>query len=95
MDLFPCHESAAQRCTALLGATTPSLIGEELAIFSLSLSEESAVILKQAFEKGSTSVGVASDRTMGRWHGARWAYRSVALAYWVGEASMAMTRAGW
>ncbi|MEV6381865.1 hypothetical protein AB0M31_20905 [Streptomyces sp. NPDC051773] len=69
-------------------------MGDESAISSLCLSEEGAVILKQAFEKGSTPVGVASDRTMRR-HGARWAYRSVALAYWAGEASMATTRAGW
>ncbi|GAV39880.1 hypothetical protein [Streptomyces acidiscabies] len=44
--------------TTILGATKPSLVGDETAVFSLALSEEGATILKQAFEKGATPVGV-------------------------------------
>ncbi|MDI5906423.1 hypothetical protein QDK90_15540, partial [Streptomyces sp. 12257] len=42
----------------ILGATKPSLVGEETAAFSLVLGQEGAVILKKAFEQGATPVGV-------------------------------------
>ncbi|MFI8930568.1 hypothetical protein ACIG3E_23165 [Streptomyces sp. NPDC053474] len=44
--------------TTILGATKPSLVGDETAVFSLALSEQGATVLKQAFEKGATPVGV-------------------------------------
>lgn len=42
----------------ILGASTPSLFGDNDAIFSLVLSQEGAVILEQALEQGSTPIGV-------------------------------------
>ena len=42
----------------ILGATKPSLAGEETAAFSLVLSQEGATILQKAFEQGATPVGV-------------------------------------
>ncbi|MGA4844262.1 hypothetical protein [Streptomyces sp. G45] len=44
--------------TTILGATKPSLVGDQTAMFSLALSEQGATVLKQAFEKGTTPVGV-------------------------------------
>jgi len=42
----------------ILGASVPSLYGDNNAIFSLTLSQEGATIMEQAFEKGTTPVGV-------------------------------------
>src|SRR5579883_725267 len=42
----------------ILGASTPSLAGDNAAAFSLTLSEEGATILEQAFEDGLTPIGV-------------------------------------
>ncbi|WP_102126985.1 hypothetical protein [Deinococcus planocerae] len=47
----------------ILGATTPSLQGDNTAAFSLTLSQEGAIILEQAFHKGTTPVGVLYDLT--------------------------------
>ena len=44
--------------TKILGATNPSLSGEETAAFSLVLDQEGAIILQKAFEQGATPVGV-------------------------------------
>jgi hypothetical protein len=43
---------------AILGATVPSLFGDNDAIFSLVLSQEGAIILEQALEQGATPIGV-------------------------------------
>ncbi|MFD4959726.1 hypothetical protein [Microbacterium sp. NPDC058389] len=45
----------------ILGAGTPSLQGDNTAAFSLTLSQEGAIILRQAFEQGTTPVGVIYD----------------------------------
>ncbi len=45
----------------ILGATTPSLQGNNTAAFSLTLSQEGATILEQAFEQGTAPVGVLYD----------------------------------
>ncbi|NTU82804.1 MAG: hypothetical protein HGA45_26130, partial [Chloroflexales bacterium] len=42
----------------ILGATTPSLLGDNSAAFSLTLDQEGAIILEQAFSEGTTPVGV-------------------------------------
>lgn len=42
----------------VLGATSPSLAGDNNAAFSLTLSQEGAIILEKAFEQGTTPVGV-------------------------------------
>lgn len=42
----------------ILGASVPSLHGENSAAFSLTLSQEGAIILEEAFEKGTTPIGV-------------------------------------
>jgi hypothetical protein len=44
--------------TKILGATKPSLSGDETAAFSLVLDQEGAIILQKAFEQGTTPVGV-------------------------------------
>ena len=41
-----------------LGASTPSLYGDNSAAFSLSLSQEGARIIDEAFSKGTTPVGI-------------------------------------
>ncbi|MCP8937642.1 hypothetical protein NK718_03885 [Alsobacter sp. SYSU M60028] len=46
---------------AISGATTPSMAGDNTAAFSLTLTQEGATILKQAFEQGTTPVGVIYD----------------------------------
>ena len=43
------------------GATQPSLAGDNVAAFSLTLSQEGAIILEQAFTQGTTPVGVVYD----------------------------------
>ncbi|HEY7042394.1 MAG TPA: hypothetical protein VH419_01870, partial [Nocardioidaceae bacterium] len=44
--------------TSILGANTPSLAGNNSAVFSLTLSQEGSVILDQAFRQGAMPVGV-------------------------------------
>jgi hypothetical protein len=44
--------------TKILGATRPSLSGNQTAAFSLVLDQEGATILQKAFEQGTTPVGV-------------------------------------
>lgn len=43
---------------SILGATVPSLFGENTAMFSLGLSHEGAVLLKKVFQAGGAPVGV-------------------------------------
>ncbi len=45
----------------ILGATTPSLQGDEEAAFSLTLSQEGATILEQAYKQGTGPIGVVYD----------------------------------
>jgi hypothetical protein len=45
----------------VLGTTVPSLMGDNHAVFSLTLSKEGAIILEQAFSRGATPVGVIYD----------------------------------
>jgi hypothetical protein len=45
----------------ILGATVPSLDATNTATFSLTLSQEGAIILEKAFERGTTPVGVLYD----------------------------------
>jgi hypothetical protein len=45
----------------ILGATTPSLAGDNTAAFSLTLSQEGAVILRRSYEQGAEPVGVIYD----------------------------------
>lgn len=54
----PPPPGAFNAVTKILGATKPSLSGEETAAFSLVLDQEGAIILKKAFEQGATPVGV-------------------------------------
>src|SRR5258707_10763533 len=42
----------------ILGASVPSLHGDNSAAFSLTLSQEGAIILEESFKKGTTPVGV-------------------------------------
>jgi hypothetical protein len=46
---------------SILGATTPSLQGDEEAAFSLTLSQEGAIILEQAYKQGTGPIGVVYD----------------------------------
>jgi hypothetical protein len=46
---------------AIRGAAQPSLAGDNVAAFSLSLTQEGAIILEQAFTKGTTPVGAVYD----------------------------------
>lgn len=45
----------------ILGASVPSLHGDNSAVFSLTLSQEGATILEKAFEQGTEPVGVIYD----------------------------------
>jgi hypothetical protein len=45
----------------ILGASVPSLQGDNTAAFSLTLSQEGAIILEKAFEQGTEPVGVIYD----------------------------------
>lgn len=47
----------------ILGASVPSLDGDNDAIFSLVLSQQGAIILKSAFEQGAQPIGVIYDLT--------------------------------
>ncbi len=42
----------------ILGASVPSLFGENSAVFSLTLDQEGAIIVEKAFQEGLTPVGV-------------------------------------
>jgi hypothetical protein len=44
-----------------LGATVPSLHGDNTAAFSLTLSQEGAIIIEKALQQGTTPVGVVYD----------------------------------
>ncbi|MFJ8536819.1 hypothetical protein [Streptomyces sp. NPDC093591] len=55
---LPALPGAFNAVEKILGATSPSLIGEQTAAFSLVLDHEGAIILKGAFEKGATPIGV-------------------------------------
>jgi hypothetical protein len=60
------HAAAAAEGTfnaveTILGATTPALIGDNAALFGLTLSQEGATILEQALEEGFTPIGVIYD----------------------------------
>jgi hypothetical protein len=46
---------------SILGATKPSLAGNNSAVFSLTLSQEGSIILDQAFREGATPVGIIYD----------------------------------
>lgn len=46
---------------AIRGAAQPSLAGDNVAAFSLSLTQEGAIILEQAFAQGTTPVGAVYD----------------------------------
>jgi hypothetical protein len=47
----------------ILGATVPSLHGDNSAAFSLTLDQEGAIILEKAFKEGTTPVGVIYNLT--------------------------------
>lgn len=57
----PAPPGAFRVVEAIHGATTPSLGGDNVAAFSLSLSQEGAIIVEKAFELGATPVGVIYD----------------------------------
>ncbi|MEX5710280.1 hypothetical protein AB1484_18715 [Parafrankia sp. FMc6] len=54
----PAPPGAFNAVEKILGATKPSLVGEQSAVFSLVLDQAGATILRQAFEQGLTPVGV-------------------------------------
>jgi hypothetical protein len=54
----PAPAGAFNAVEKILGATVPSLHGDNTASFSLTLSQEGAIILEQAFQQGTTPVGV-------------------------------------
>jgi hypothetical protein len=53
--------SAQAAVTGVLGASNPELFGNNDALFALTLSEEGATILEQAFQDGMTPVGGIYD----------------------------------
>src|SRR5437667_343076 len=55
------HAGAFNAVEEILGATTPSLQGDEEAAFSLTLSQEGAIILEQAYNQGTGPIGVIYD----------------------------------
>lgn len=57
----PPEEGTFNAVEKILGASVPSLHGDNAAAFSLTLSQEGATILEQAFEQGTTPVGVIYD----------------------------------
>jgi hypothetical protein len=57
----PAPPGAFVAVESILGATKPSLAGNNSAVFSLTLSQEGAIILDQAFRQGATPVGVIYD----------------------------------
>ncbi|MGH3915436.1 MAG: hypothetical protein ACRDTC_18815, partial [Pseudonocardiaceae bacterium] len=54
----PPPPGAFNAVTKILGATRPSLVGDESAAFSLVLDQEGATIVQRAFEQGATPIGV-------------------------------------
>lgn len=48
---------------SIMGATKPSMSGDNNALFNLGLSGEGAVLLKRIFEEGASNVGVIYDFT--------------------------------
>jgi hypothetical protein len=57
----PAPPGAFNAVEEIQGASIPSLAGDEDAIFSLTLSQEGAIILQQAFEQGTGPIGVIYD----------------------------------
>lgn len=57
----PAGEGSFRAVEQILGASVPSLQGDNTAAFSLTLSQEGATILEQAFEQGGAPVGVLYD----------------------------------
>lgn len=57
----PAGEGSFRAVEQILGASVPSLQGDNTAAFSLVLSQEGAIILEQAFEQGTAPVGVLYD----------------------------------
>ncbi|MFT3861568.1 hypothetical protein [Micropruina sp.] len=57
----PAPEGSFRAVEQILGASTPSLQGNNTAAFSLTLSQEGAIILEKAFEQGTAPVGVLYD----------------------------------
>ena len=62
----PPPPGAFNAVTKILGATKPSMSGQQTAAFSLVLDQEGATILQKAFEQGATPVGVIYELTMRR-----------------------------
>ena len=54
----PGGEGTFNAVEQILGASVPSLHGDNAASFSLTLSQEGTIILEKAFEQGTTPVGV-------------------------------------
>jgi len=54
-------EGSFNAVETILGAQKPSLIGDNNAVFGLTLSQEGATILEQALEQGTTPIGVVYD----------------------------------
>jgi hypothetical protein len=59
----PAPEGAFNAVESILGATTPSLDAQNRAAFSLTLSQEGATILDQAFTQGLAPIGVVYSLT--------------------------------
>jgi len=57
----PAPAGAFKAVQKILGATTPSLSGDNNALFSLALTPEGATIIDQAFGQGAQPVGVIYD----------------------------------
>ncbi len=57
----PGPEGSFSAVETILGASKPSLAGENTAVFSLELSAEGATILEKAFKDGTTPIGVIYD----------------------------------
>ena len=57
----PAPPGAFRAVEAIRGASVPSLAGDNTAAFSLTLTQEGAIILEKAFSQGTTPVGVIYD----------------------------------
>lgn len=57
----PAPAGAFNAVETILGATIPSMQGDQDAIFSLALSQEGATILEQAYKQGTAPIGVIYD----------------------------------
>ena len=60
-EAAPAPAGAFRAVEKILGATVPSLQGDNSAAFSLTLDQEGAIILEQAFTQGTTPIGVIYD----------------------------------